>query len=183
MNKLSLIAVAVLLSACGTTDVYEKRAQSEYDRNAKEAERAVSQAPAWMTKLPESENAVYANGTAISRDMSMAEEKAKLIALAKICVAAGGTVDQQSRVYQMDTENSSSEQSETAIQSRCQAVDVTGTEIREVKRVASGDRFRVYVLVALPTGAANPLAKQKEQRALRTQTEARAAKTFESFNR
>jgi hypothetical protein len=35
-------------------------------------------------------------------------------------------------------------------------------DFKEIKRVAEGTRFRVYVLVALPTGDANILRKAKE---------------------
>lgn len=183
MKKFALLAISVAaLSACGTTDVYERRAEAERAQRSRDAERAVAQAPAWMTKLPESRDAVYANGTAVSGDMSMAEEKARLVALAKICVSAGGTVDQQSRVYQSDTENSSTEQSETAIQSRCRAVDVSGSEVREIRRVAEGGRFRAYVLMALPIGVANPLAQVRDQREARRATEYRANDAFKRID-
>lgn len=178
-NLTLLIVVSGLLCACGTTDVYERRAEQELQRKTRYNERAVERAPTWMNKLPESTSAIYAAGTAVSMDMAMAEEKAKLIALAKICVAAGGSVDQQSRIYRNDTESSSSEQSEMAIQSRCRTVDVTGTEVREIKRVSEGDRFRAYVLVALPTGEANPLAQTRDQREARRAVDQRARDAFQ----
>ena len=183
MKKFALLAILVSsLTACGTTDVYERRAEADRAQRTRDAEQAVSRAPVWMTKLPESRDAVYANGTAVSNDMAMAEEKARLIALAKICVAAGGSVDQQSRVYQTDTEETSTERSETAIQSRCRTVDVTGSEVREIQRVAEGSRIRAYVLVALPTGEANPLVRARDQRDARRDTEQRAKQAFERLN-
>lgn len=183
MQKFAMLALSVsILSACGTTDVYERRVQADQTQKTREVERAVAQAPSWMSKLPESADAVYANGTASSGDMAMAEEKARLIALAKICVAAGGSVDQQSRVYQMDTENSSSEQSETAIQSRCRTVDVTGSEVREIRRVAEGARYRAYVLMALPIGKANSLVQARDQRDARRTVEQRANDAFKRID-
>jgi aspartate 1-decarboxylase len=45
----------------------------------------------------------------------------------------------------------------------CRAVDISGVEIVEVKTIAEGNRFRTFVLVALPTGDANAIQKRKDQ--------------------
>ena len=164
MKKVFLVLPLVAaLAACSTTqDKFDKRADNERERQEKQAERAVSQAPKWMESLPSSENAVYANGTAVSRDMSMAATKAKTIAYGKICMAAGGQVDQQSKVYMMDNESGGSEMSDTAIRSICKTVDITGVETVNVKTNAEGTRFRSYVLVSLPTGDSNKLQVRKD---------------------
>jgi hypothetical protein len=169
---LFVAAVAAVLAGCagGSNERYERRADAERERQATYAERAVSQAPKWMAKLPESSTAVYANGSAVSPDMSMAADKAKLVALGKICMAAGGTVDQRNSMFRTDTETSSVEKSELAIRGMCQKVDISGTEIVEVKTIAEGTRFRTFVLVALPTGEANAIQKRKDQ--IRTQESA-----------
>jgi len=91
MNKLLFVLPVVgVLAACGTTEKFEKRAEYENTRQEKYVERTIDKAPKWMTQLPDSKSAVYANGTAISRDFSMADEKAKMVAFSKICMAAGG---------------------------------------------------------------------------------------------
>lgn len=164
MKKLLLVVpVIAILAACSTTDTYEKRAETERVRQDRAAERAVDQAPKWMTKLPESKDAVYANGTAVSRDFAMADIKARTIAYSSICMAAGGEVDKSSKIYMNDTENASSEHSEVAIRSMCRKVDISGAEVVETKRIAENGRFRTYVLVALPTGEANAIQKRKDQ--------------------
>ena len=61
-------------------------------------ERALDQAPKWMRELPKSTSAVYQNGTAVSQDMGMSANKAKTMAFGKICMAAGGQVNQQSKI-------------------------------------------------------------------------------------
>ena len=54
MKKLVLVsAIAVLLTACGTTDPYQKRLDAERERQEKYVERSLDKAPDWMTKLPE----------------------------------------------------------------------------------------------------------------------------------
>lgn len=183
MKKLvfSLLAASVL-TACGTTNVYDKRTESERERETKYAERAIDKAPKWMSQLPESDNAVYANGSAISRDMSMSTIKAKALAYSKICMAAGGTVDQQTRVYMNDNESAGTEMSETAIRSMCKTVDITGVETVEVKTIAEGPRFRSYVLVALPTGDANRLQVRKDRLESQRQTKRRSQEAFNELD-
>ena len=165
------------------TETYDNRAAvSQIDREA-QVNRSVTQAPDWMSKLPVSNNAVYANGSAVSSDMSMADYKAKLFAFGKICMAAGGRVDQQSKIFMQDTAVASTEISELAIKSMCPSVDITGVEIRETKRISEGGRFRTYVLVALPTGEANALQKRKDQLKLNNRTEQRSTEAFKEMDR
>jgi hypothetical protein len=164
MKKLFLIfPVVATLAACGITDPYEKRANYERERQDRAAERAIDRAPKWMTKLPDSKDAVYANGSAVSRDFAMADMKAKNIALSSICMAAGGEVDKSSKIYMNDTESASAENSEVAIRSMCRKVDVSGAEVVETVRVAENGRFRSYMLIALPTGDANAILKRRDQ--------------------
>jgi hypothetical protein len=186
MRKLLiLLPVVALVAACSSSpkETYDRRAYEAEQKREQYAERAVDKAPKWMTELPKSNAAVYANGTAVSGDFSMADEKAKTIAFGKICMAAGGKVDQQSKIFMQDTAVASTEVSELAIRSMCPSVDITGTEIREVKRIAEGGRFRTYVLLALPTGEANALQKRKDQLKLNEGAVQRGTEAFKELDR
>lgn len=160
---IALIAVTAL-AACSSTpkETYERRAYEETQKREQYAERAIDRAPKWMTELPKSTAAVYASGTAVSADLAMADEKAKTVAFGKICMAAGGEVDKNSKLFRADVGEQSVENSSVAIRSMCRTVDITGAEIIEVKRLAEGARFRSYVLVALPTGTANQLQQRRD---------------------
>jgi len=200
MKKVFAILPLIALVACSSTkpapapapvsnapvlpsETYDNRAAvSQIDREA-QVNKSITQAPEWMSKLPVSNNAVYANGSAVSTDMSMADYKAKLFAFGKICMAAGGKVDQQSKIFMQDTAVASTEVSELAIRSMCPSVDITGTEIREVKRIAEGGRFRTYVLLALPTGDANALQKRKDQLKLNEGAVQRGTEAFKELDR
>lgn len=183
MNKLILmVPVVALLAACGTTERFEKRAENERVRNEKYVERTIDKAPKWMEKLPESKDAVYANGTGVSRDFSMADEKAKLVAFSKICMAAGGEVDKQSKMFMSDTDDVNVERSEMAIRAMCRGTDISGTEIVEIKRISEGSRYRSYVLVALPTGDANPLQQRNDRRKATAGSKAQADRAFNELD-
>jgi len=184
MKKLLLlIPVVATLTACGTTDPYQKRAENERDRQEKHVERSIDNAPKWMFKLPDSTNAVYETGTAVSGDWMMAETKAKATAYGKICMMAGGTASQQTKVYRTDSEHTSTELSEQAIKTSCKTVDLTGIEMREHKVVGEGSRYRVYVLVALPTGDANLLRKYKDAQRQRDLAGQRAPEAFKELDK
>lgn len=181
---LTLLPIVAVFAACSSApkDPYERRAYEERERQEKYVERSLDKAPKWMTELPTSGSAVYANGTAVSGDFSMADFKAKMIALGKICVAAGGTVSQQGKIFLQDTSNATFETSEMAIKTLCPSVDVTGAEVREIKRVSEGTRYRTYMLVALPTGDANQLQKRRDQLRLQDRADKRSAEAFREMN-
>lgn len=180
---LFVVPFVAILTACGTTNTYDKRADFERERQEKAVERAIDKAPKWMTELPKSNNAVYANGTAASRDFAMSDMKAKTIAYSHICMAAGGEVDKTSKVYMNDTESASTENSEVAIRSLCRKVDITGVEVVDTVRISENGRFRTYVLVALPTGEANRLQSRKDQIRANENSRVQADKAFKDLDR
>jgi hypothetical protein len=184
MKKLLLLVpVIAILTACGTTkDAYERRADNERERQERYVEKAIDKAPKWMFNPPISNSAVYEAGTAVSQDFSMADIKAKADAYGKICMAAGGTASQRTKVYRTDSDKASTEFSEMALRTSCKEVDLTGVEVKEVKRVAEGTRFRTYVLVALPTGDANILRRAKEEAKQRQLAAGRQEQAFKELD-
>lgn len=183
MKKLLLILPLIaLLTACGTSrDPYERRADAERERQESYVKNTIKQAPDWMLHTPISNAAVFAAGTSASGDYSMAFQKAKADAYGKICMTAGGTASQRTKVYKTDTAESSSEASEMILRTQCKEVDLTGVEVKERKIIAEGNRYRAYVLVALPTGDANILRKAKDQARLNEQAAKRSEAAFKEL--
>lgn len=180
---LTLIPLAMLLVACGTTkDAYERRADNERERKESYVERTIDKAPKWMLETPISNSAVFAAGTSRSADWSMAMQKAKADAYGKICMAAGGTASQRTKIYKADSFDTTTEVSEMILRTSCKEVDLTGVEIKEKKMIQEGPYFRAYVLVALPTGDANVLRKAKEQAKLQELAVQRAPEAFKELD-
>jgi hypothetical protein len=183
-RSLLLLPIVAILAACGTTDPYGKRAEQERERQEKYVERVIDKSPKWMTEIPISNSAVYAAGTSASGDYSMAMMKAKADAYGKICMTAGGTASQRTKIYKADTANASSELSEMVLRTSCKEVDLTGVEVAKdgIKVIPEGTRFRAYVLVVLPTGDANILRRAKEQARLQEQVAKRAPEAFKELD-
>lgn len=186
-NIILLAPIVAILAACSSSpkDPYERRAYEDEQRKEKAAEQAIDKAPKWMTNLPVSKSAVYQNGTAVSPDYSMAVTKAKTVAFGKICMSAGGRVNQQSKIYRADSENASTEFSELAIKTYCPGVDISGVEVAAegIKVISENGRFRAYVLIALPIGEANGIQKVTDARNQRRLAETRSRESFKELDR
>lgn len=185
MKKLVfLLPVVAIVAACSSApkEQFDRRAHEISKEQEKRHERAVDQAPKWMLTLPKSNSATYENGTGTSADMGMAVQKAKMMAFGKICMAAGGRVDQQSKMFRTDTETASTEFTEMAVRTMCPGVDVTGVEMVETKMIAEGTRFRAFVLMALPFGDANTLARERTSRDLHRRALGRSDRAFQEMD-
>lgn len=165
--KMKQLAIALsmtgLVTACGTKGVdYSAQYNSQNKFQTAQMNSAVEQAPAWMSRLPKATGYVFENGTATSADFGFADIKAKTVAYAKICTAAGGKIRSQVKMFRSDSGDSSTDHSEMALRSMCPDVDITGVETVEMKHVSEGNRIRSYVLVALPIGEKNVLKSAKD---------------------
>jgi hypothetical protein len=169
-NKMKKVAITLALSgiltACGTSGTNYSAVYSGQDSlKTAQMSSAISQAPEWMSKLPKAPGYIFENGTATSSDFGFADIKAKTMAYAKICTAAGGKIRQQTKMFKSDSGDVSVDQSELAIRSMCADIDITGVETVEMKHVSEGNRIRTYVLVTLPLGDKNVLKSTKDAQA------------------
>ena len=177
MKKLAIVlATAAVVSACGTKGTnYSAQYSNQNSLQTAQMNSAVKEAPAWMSKLPKAAGYIFENGTATSADFGFADIKAKTMAYAKICTAAGGKVRSQVKMFRSDNGDASTDQSEMALRSMCPDVDITGVETVEMKHVSEGNRIRTYVLVTLPLGDKNVLKSAKD-------AEARAPDAFRELD-
>jgi len=177
MKKLAIaLAATGVLSACGTKGIdYSAQYSGQSKLQTAQMNSAIEQAPAWMSKLPKAPGYIFENGTATSADFGFADIKAKSLAYAKICTAAGGKIRSQVKMFRSDSGDASTDQSEMALRSMCPDVDITGVETVEMKHVSEGNRIRTYVLVTLPLGDKNVLKSTKD-------AEARAPGAFKELD-
>lgn len=160
-KTLVLLPMVAMLTACGTFSSksdYEKAVDRAREARIENAERVVSKEPKWHKEPPKFDSgAYYATGTYAGFDRHQADDVATTLALGKLCQTVGGEVSRLSKVTQTSTQTLS----DTAIQSRCRNVQVTGYILQNRDGyVDNNGAYRSYVLVALPVGEANALAQQ-----------------------
>jgi hypothetical protein len=164
------LGVVVMLTACGTTrtqTVAGPIAQPvlvSTPVNVQEisAQRTVTAIPDWFLEVPRVDGVIHSVGDGVSSSLAGALSNARANAYEGICQSAGGTVRSQTKVYRQDTESSSTSMTTTAIRNLCPDVDVTGASVERRKIIQDGSRFRAFVLVALPMGEKNTLARTKQ---------------------
>ncbi len=175
MKKALLVfAVVALASGCSTTKTAEPAVTAQPVAVAAKpvapalapqeasAQRVIDNVPEWFVEVPKKDNAIYAVGDGVSGSLSGAIGNARANAFEGICQAAGGKVRSQTKVFRQDTEQSSVSVTTTAIRNICPDVDVTGATVEKRSVIRDGNRFRAYVLVSLPLGEANTLARTKQ---------------------
>jgi len=160
-KALVLLPMAVALSACGTFSSksdYEKAIDRAREARIENQEKVVKNEPKWHKNPPKFDGgAYYATGTYAGFDRHQAEDVATTLALGKMCQTVAGEISRLSKV----TQSNSQTLSDTAIQSRCRNVQVTGYVLQDKDGfVDNVGAYRSYVLVALPVGEANALAQQ-----------------------
>lgn len=178
-------AVLAVLAGCSSTptDDYSRRVRDERDQKEKAMNTILDKTPDWCKKAKAGPDAIYACGEGEGFTKAHTENKANLDAEAKICMAAGGTVTQQSKTFHSETSTGNAEQSTRAIQSNCDGVDITGREIRETKTIVAGGKWYSFVEIALPIGDANQLKKAKTNEKFLRDTDRRAKEEFSEMNK
>lgn len=133
----------------------------------------VESSPAWMTKLPKEPGVLFASATSRSQDYSMAVEKAKTMAQAKIAEMLGTKIDKQTKIYQSDKNGSYNENSSTAIRKSVEEVNLLGVETVDVKiLLESPTVYRAFVLMAIKMEEQKPEPKAEPAKEIDEETKA-----------
>ena len=191
-RSLVSLGVAAVLSACSTTQpmpatqvqALPAPTMAPVSPQVVSVQRAVDAVPEWFVEVPKSADTIYSVGDGVSSSMSGALSNARANAFEGICQSAGGTVRSQTKIFRQDTESASTSLSTTAIRNLCPDVDVTGAVVEKRKIMQDGARFRAFVLVALPVGDKNVLARTKQADKLQlkaTQTSEEAFKELDNL--
>ena len=185
MKRIASIAAVLALAACSTAQpVAQAPAPKPVYANAGEAaaQNVIDNVPEWFVDVPKKDNVIYAVGDGVSGSLSGAIGNARANAFEGICQAAGGKVRSQTKVYRQDTESSSTSVTTTAIRNICPDVDVTGANVEKRHVIRDGNRFRAYVLVGLPVGEANKLARTKQMDKLQERAMANREREFKELD-
>jgi len=116
---LIILALFVILSC-------ESQKKADVESDSSSVKLIPVDAPAWFQELPESSEYVYGKGMAVSRKVTIAREKALLLAQADLAEKIKREV--------LDSEG----------------IELSRGVVREQQKIKEGERWRVYVLLEMP---------------------------------
>ncbi len=173
--KLKVIALAIStlgLTACETMQAKKEEPKVQVKERIVEkivykqpSNIVVESAPAWMYKIPKEPGVVFASASSRSQDYSMAMEKAKTLAQAKIAEMLGTKVDKQTKIFQTDKNGNYSDSSQTAIRKSIEDVNLLGVEVVDMKVLLEGPNiYRAFVLMGLKLEEQKPEVKEEAKK-------------------
>lgn len=149
-------------------------------------ERAVvvqPQAPEWFVRLPlDTADMIFAAGTATSTDEQMAYDKARMAAERKLVELANSRVTTQTKSYRADRGDVSIENYEQVTRKNAQG-DLIGAQRVDSQMTFDGRTYKVYVLLRLPQGDANPMVKSRASAKLQREADIRSQAAHRELER
>lgn len=183
MMKLSVITLAIAavgLAGCETFQTKKEEPKVQIKERVVEkivykqpSNIVVETAPAWMYKVPKEAGVVFASASSRSQDYSMAMEKAKTLAQAKIAEMLGTKVDKQTKIFQSDKNGNYNDSSTTAIRKTIEDVNLLGVEVVDMKVLLEGPNvYRAFVLMGLKLDEQKLEAKEEAKKEIDEETKA-----------
>jgi hypothetical protein len=166
--KLSIIALALVSTvAMAQTDPHPYALPER-------ATVTQPQAPAWFVRLPvDTADMIFAAGTATSTDEQMAYDKARMAAERKLVELANSRVTTQTKSYRADRGDVSIENYEQVTRKNATG-DLIGAQRVDSQMTFDGRTYKVYVLLRLPVGDANTMAKSRATARLQREADIRS---------
>ena len=149
-----VVATAVLLSVAGST------VAGEYDI-VKAAPVVQAEMPAWFVKMPsDTPDMIFASATAVSSDMQMALDKARLQAERKLVEMNGSKISSLTKSNRTDSGDTMVESTTVTIQKNANG-ELIGAQRVDSQVSFDGQKYRAFVLLRLPLADNNILRKER----------------------
>ena len=178
LGSVAIIATVGVLGACSNKDLSVDG--SPYDNclahNVQDDEvckslikvvkKNADSVPDWMLELPAEDESFYSAGTAVSRDMQLAIDKANLAAKRTLADRIGGELSSQIKefviesgdMYEGDIITLDVERTTKNIMAQ---INVAGYKPSKLEVYPLGTMYRVYALLEYPIGGANDILVQQ----------------------
>lgn len=174
-NIIMIIGIVSLLGACSSLkfDNANNCLPTENEERCKALGKVVKKTaddvPDWMLILPDDDEAFYSAGTAVSRDMQLAIDKANLAAKRNLADRIGGELSSQIKefviesgdMYERDLVTLDVERTTKNVMAR---INVAGYVPAKMEVYPLGTMYRVYTLIAYPIGAHNDILVEQIRR-------------------
>ena len=170
-----VVATAVLLSVVGTS------VAGEYDI-VKAEPVAMPSAPSWFVKMPnDTPDMIFAAATAVSVDMQMAIDKARLQAERKLVEMHGSKINSLTKSNRTDTGDNMIESTSVTVQKNANG-ELIGAQRVDSQVAFDGQKYRAFVLLRLPLSDNNILRKERVNTQTRKEAELRAGRAQQELD-
>ena len=173
-NIILIIGVVSLLGACSSNIKNADNCAAHWPEDHCKAQTQIvkknaENVPDWMLILPDDDEAFYSAGTAVSRDMQLAIDKANLAAKRSLADRIGGELSSQIKefiiesgdMYEQDLVTLDVERTTKNVMAR---INVAGYVPSKMEVYPLGTMYRVYTLIAYPIGAHNDILIEQIRR-------------------
>ena len=151
-----LIISFVLLQSCAT----DPRIVAEQQK-AKIAKQSLKETPKWFKKLPKKKKILYAKGTAVSGDMQLSIDKAKIAAKRSLAEKLESTISSKTKLFAkevgMDELTELYTELEAVIFNTVKEAKIVGFKEYKSKTIAVGSKYRTYYVLEYALGSANKI--------------------------
>ena len=190
IKRLSVLAVATSLVACASTTAQKAETVAPapatrvvevapqvvpvhpYAMPARQA-RVMPRAPEWFVRMPEdTAEMTFAVGTATSTDEQMAYDKARMAAERKLVEQMYARITTQTNSFKADRGSATIENYQQVTRKNARG-ELSGAQRVDSQVTHDGQNYKVYVLLRLPTGAANTMQTRRDQTRLQREAEIR----------
>ena len=153
----------------------------EADRNQVSAP-AVGSKPDWVLNVPESDQAIFAVGIGVSNNEQRSMDKAILNAERRLIEVMNSEIETATRSTSIETGEDVQETFESLTRKNAYG-QLIGTQRVKTHQVIDGNKYRTYVMMALPMDENNPIRKQREARQVKMDAETRNRMSYDSLDK
>lgn len=178
MTKYSALLLAITTAAsCGGPKTTDLTPVSSRD--------VLKDMPAWYLTVPQDDESLFAVGSATSRDMATALEKAKLVARGDLAQQLSTGLASLTNSFQEETGLGDDSEFLTQFSAATKAVTdevLLGSRVDKQELLPEKDIYRAYVLVSLPLGGTRQALIERLQGDEPLLTRLRATEAFKELD-
>ena len=138
--------------------------------------------PDWILNVPESDQAIFAVGIGVSNNEQRSMDKAILNAERRLIEVVNSEIETATRSTSLETGEDVQETFESLTRKNAYG-QLIGTMRVKTHQIVDGNRYRTYVMMALPMDENNPIRKQREARQTKLDAETRNRMTYDSLDK
>ena len=138
--------------------------------------------PDWILNVPESDKAIFAVGIGVSNNEQRSMDKAILNAERRLIEVVNSEIETATRSTSLETGEDVQETFESLTRKNAYG-QLIGTMRVKTHQIVDGNRYRTYVMMALPMDENNPIRKQREARQVKMDAETRNRMTYDSLDK